>query len=58
MWALHNPDAFPNMCRMNPKYTEMEAAFNAQGGDQTAEDIKLQDALLAIEDSDSGGEDE
>ncbi len=46
------------MCRMNPKYTEMEAAFNAQGGDQTAEDIKLQDALLAIEDSDLGGEDE
>jgi hypothetical protein len=57
MWALHNPNAFPNMCLLNPKYTEMEAAFKAKGGDQTAEDITLQDALLAIEDSDLSGED-
>jgi hypothetical protein len=57
MWALNNPDAFPNMCQLNPKYTEMEAAFNAQGSNQTAEDIKLQYALAAFQESDSGGED-
>jgi hypothetical protein len=57
MWAFPNPDAFPNMSQLNPNNTEMEGAFNAQGGGQTAEDIKLQDALAAIKDSDSGGKD-
>jgi hypothetical protein len=58
LWALHNPDAFPNMCRCNPKYDELENAHKAgEGGKEpTAEDITLQSALAAIEYSDSEAE--
>ena len=58
LWALHNPDAFPNLCRLNPKYTKLEAAHKAgEGGTEpTAESITLQSALAAIENSDSEAE--
>jgi hypothetical protein len=58
LWALHNPDAFPNLCRLNPKYAELEAAHKGGGkaGEPTAGDITLQQALAAIETSDSDGE--
>jgi hypothetical protein len=32
MWALHNPDEYSNLCRLHPKYTEMEAAHNGRAG--------------------------
>jgi hypothetical protein len=50
----HNPDAFPNLCRLNPKYANMEAAHNVggKGTEQTAADMTLQRALVAIENSD------
>lgn len=34
MRALHNPDEFPNLCRLHPKYAEMEAAHNGRAGTQ------------------------
>jgi hypothetical protein len=54
MWALHNPDTYPNLCRLQPKYKELEAAHKAKGGttEMTANDIKINTALQAIEDSD------
>jgi hypothetical protein len=54
MWALHNPDTYPNLCRLHPKYKELEAAHKAKGGttEMTANDIKINTALQAIEDSD------
>jgi hypothetical protein len=61
MWALHNPTSFPDLCRLHPKYTEMEAAHKAkkQGAttdkDPMAADIKLSQAMAAIEDSGSEG---
>jgi YHS domain-containing protein len=59
-WALHNPDAFTNMCRNNPKYAEMEFAHNGSAGTQegipNVGDMRLQDALATIEDSESQGE--
>jgi hypothetical protein len=59
MWALHNPTAFPDLCRLHPKYTEMEAAHKAKnqgaaaGKVPTAADIQLSQALAAVEESDS-----
>jgi hypothetical protein len=59
MWALHNPTAFPDLCRLHPKYVEMEAAHKAkkQGGaggkELTAADIQLSQAMAAIEGSGS-----
>jgi hypothetical protein len=64
MWALHNPDAFPNLCRLHPKYHALETVYNAgkdkamdQGDDDdkkpTAADMTLEEALAAIEESDS-----
>jgi hypothetical protein len=60
MWALHNPDNFPNLCRLHPKFTELEAAWEARAGatppekpGYTARDIKLATALAAIQGSDS-----
>jgi hypothetical protein len=29
MWALHNPNAFPNLCRLHLKYHALETVFNA-----------------------------
>ncbi len=55
LWSLHNPDSFPNLCRLNPRYAELEAAHKAGGKavEPTAEDITLQSALAAIDNSDS-----
>jgi hypothetical protein len=54
-------DTCPNLCRLHPKYTELEAAHKAKGGakEMSANDIKINSALRAIEDSDdeSGGSD-
>ena len=65
MWALHNPDSFPDLCPLHPKYSEMEAAFRNKSRsagnadvDHTAGDMKLQGALAAIQDSDMEGDDE
>jgi hypothetical protein len=65
MWALHNPDAFPNLCRLHPKYHALETVFNAgkdkvkaQQAKPTAGDMTLEDALAAIEDSESEEEQE
>jgi hypothetical protein len=61
MWALHNTDTYPNLCSLHPKYKELEAAHKEKGGakELTADDIKINSALQAIEDSDdeSGGSD-
>ena len=60
-WTLHNPDSFPNLCKYHPKYAELEAAWKAGGKDgaaaATAEDIKLEAALAAIQESDSDSDD-
>jgi hypothetical protein len=65
LWTLHNPSAFPNLCRYHPKYNELETAWknkstiDATPGDKPephARDMKLADALAAIEDSDSDSE--
>jgi hypothetical protein len=59
-WTLHNPDSFPNLCKYHPKYAELEAAWKAGSdstGAATAEDIKLELALAAIQDSESESED-
>jgi hypothetical protein len=56
-WTLHNPNAFPNLCKRHPKYSEMKTAWEARGDDQgaqaaaeaTAEDIQLESALAAID---------
>jgi hypothetical protein len=54
LWALYNPDAFPNMFQLNPKYDELEAAHKGRGkgSEPTAGDMTLQDALAAIDNSD------
>jgi hypothetical protein len=61
MWALHNPEAFPNLCRLHPKFAELEATFlrspPVRKDDPTAADMALQSAMAAIQDSDSDGED-
>jgi hypothetical protein len=53
MWALHNPDTYPNLCRLHPKYKELEATHTAKGGAKmmTVGDIKIHLALQTIEDS-------
>jgi hypothetical protein len=59
MWALHNPTPFPDLCRLHPKYTEMEVAHKAKkrgatgGKDPTAVDIQLSQAMATIGDSGS-----
>jgi hypothetical protein len=55
LWALHNPNAFQNLCRLNPKYAEVEAAHNkgGKGTEPTAEGITLQGALAAIKNTNS-----
>jgi hypothetical protein len=59
MWALHNPIAFPDLCRLYPKYKEMEAAHKAKKGGTaggkgpTAADIQLSQAMAAIDESES-----
>jgi hypothetical protein len=65
MWALHNPDAFPNLCRLYPKYHALETVYNAgkekvmdRGDDSddkkpTAADMTLEEASAAIEESES-----
>jgi hypothetical protein len=64
MWALHNPTAFPDLCRLHPKYTEMEAAHKAKkrGGagskEPTAADIQLSQAMAAINNSETEESDE
>jgi hypothetical protein len=61
MWALHNPTYFPDLCRLYPKYSEMEAAHKAKkqgaAADQepTAADIQLGQVMAAIEDYGSEG---
>jgi hypothetical protein len=60
MWALHNPESFPNLCRLHPKFTELEAAYLQSPPvrkDPTAADMVLQSAMAEIQDSDSDGED-
>jgi hypothetical protein len=54
LWALHNPESFPNLYRLNPKYAELEAAHKAKGTDTepTAADITLKGALAAMDNSD------
>jgi hypothetical protein len=57
-WALHNPIAFPNLCKNHPNYATMEAEWNASGGGSkgtglSAADIQLEGALACIGDSDS-----
>jgi hypothetical protein len=58
LWSLHNPDSFPNLCRLNPRYDELEAAHKAggKGSEPAAGDMTLQDALAAIDDSDCEAE--
>lgn len=57
LWARHNPEAFPNLCKRHPNYIELEAAYNARGATEpTAGDIALQEALAAIEDSEQEDE--
>jgi hypothetical protein len=59
-WTLHNPDSFPNLCKYDPKYAELEAAWKASSnnaGEALADDIKLESALAAIQDSESESED-
>jgi YHS domain-containing protein len=61
-WSLHNPSAFPNLCKYHPNYAALETAWKASTGDTdvrtktnkdaTAEDMKLSTALAAIQDSD------
>jgi hypothetical protein len=57
MWALHNPHSFPNLCRLHPKFAEMEATFKKKGSprEPTAADITLQAALAGIDESDESG---
>jgi hypothetical protein len=65
-WSLHNPEAFPNLCKFHPNYAAMEKAWKATGDDAsggkpaaaTAGDMKLEHALAAIQDSDSETEDD
>jgi hypothetical protein len=64
LWTLHNPDSFPNLCLYNPKYNELETAWKAKSGgsaqqkpEPTAADMKLAEALAAIQESDSETED-
>jgi hypothetical protein len=63
-WALHNPNSFPNLCKHHPKYSTLEAAWKASGGDPSAgdtsisaADIKLESALAEMEESDSDSDD-
>jgi hypothetical protein len=64
MWALHNPTAFPDLCRLHPKYKEMEAAHKAKKGgaagnkDPTAANIQLSQAMAAIDESESENSDD
>jgi hypothetical protein len=66
MWALHNPEAFPNLCRLHPKYHALQTVYNAgkdkvkeQGEKKpTAGSMTLEEALAAIEESDLEGEQE
>jgi hypothetical protein len=65
LWTLHNPSSFPNLCRYHPKYAELETEWKARKGagasnkaDPTAADMKLADALAAIQESDSETEDD
>jgi hypothetical protein len=62
-WSLHNPNAFPNLCKRHPNYSALEAAWTASGSGAngaakpTAADIQLDSALAEIEEeseSDSG----
>jgi YHS domain-containing protein len=64
-WSLHNPSAFPNLCKFHhPNYAALEAAWKASTGstdvktkDATAEDMKLATALAAIQDLDDDSDD-
>jgi hypothetical protein len=65
MWALHNPDSFPNLCRLHPKFAELEAAWTSKGGSTadskgapTAADMKMERAMAAIQDSDDESDDD
>jgi hypothetical protein len=67
LWTLHNPEAFPNLCRYNPKYDELESAWKTKTmvdaaaehkPEPTARDMKLAEALAAIHESDSEIEDD
>jgi hypothetical protein len=65
MWALHSPDCFPNLCRLHPKYSELERAWKASDGAgpqdkqmMSANDMKLKMAMQSIQDSGSEEEDE
>jgi hypothetical protein len=61
LWALHNPDSFPNLWRLSPKYAELEAAHKGGGkGSEPAAagDMTLQDALAAFRNSDLEAEEE
>ena len=57
-WTLHNPNAFPNLCKRHPNYSTMEAAWTSSGGgvgkkEPTAADIQLEGALAEIDESES-----
>jgi hypothetical protein len=64
-WTLHNPTAFPNLCKCHPEYAKMEAAWNASGKEGAgstessvmADDICLDSALVKINGSDSETDD-
>jgi hypothetical protein len=63
-WTLHNPHSFPNLCKLHPNYSTMEAAWKEKGGDAgggespvSAADIKLNSALAEIDDSESESDD-
>jgi hypothetical protein len=65
MWALHNPDSFPNLCRLHPKFAELELAWTSKGGSPTdskgaptAADMKMERAMAAIQDSDDDSDDD
>jgi hypothetical protein len=58
-WTLHNPDAFPNLCKYHPKYLELKAALKSGASDPgaaTADSIQMESALAAVLDSDLEGE--
>jgi hypothetical protein len=59
-WTLHNPDSFLNLCKYHPKYSELEAAWKAgtsEPNNATADNIQLDTALAAMQDSESESED-
>jgi hypothetical protein len=56
---LHNPNAFPNLCKFHPKYNKLEAAWTDSSGDNhkkpklNSNNMKLAMAFTSIQVSES-----